>query len=89
MKIWSHIIKVDTGLAPNPFWDYCTTAVCTPSHKYYTIKPGDWLIGVSSKEDGNRLVYPGSGTFMLLCFKEFPVFTVVLGGIASANFASQ
>ena len=22
----------DTGFAPNPFWGYCTLAVCTPNH---------------------------------------------------------
>ena len=27
-----YIAVLDTGLAPNPFWGYCTLAVCTPNH---------------------------------------------------------
>ena len=57
MKLCSHVIKHDAGLAPNPFHDYCTTALCTPSHMKAKLIQGDWLIGVSPKKDGNRLVY--------------------------------
>ena len=32
MKLYSHIFTADTGLAPNPFHGYCTSALCTPSH---------------------------------------------------------
>jgi hypothetical protein len=56
-KLCSHIIKNDTGLAPNPFHRYCTSALCTPSHVRAKLKGGDWLIGISPKSDGNRLVY--------------------------------
>lgn len=57
MKICSHVVTNDTGLAPNPFHGYCTTALCTPSHMNANLRPGDWLIGNSTKDDGNRLVY--------------------------------
>src|SRR3972149_2464014 len=57
MKICSHVITNDTGLAPNPFHGYCTTALCTPSHMNARLKLGDWLIGNSIRDDGNRLVY--------------------------------
>jgi hypothetical protein len=57
MKICSHVIKVDTGLAPNPFHGYCTSALCTPSHMNARLKRGDWLIGNSDRAGGNRLVY--------------------------------
>ncbi len=57
MKLYSHVIKHDTGLAPNPFHGYCTSALCTPSHKNARLKKGDWLIGNSPRKDGNRLVY--------------------------------
>jgi hypothetical protein len=57
MKLSSHVIKVDTGLAPNPFHGYCTSALCTPSHMNARLERGDWLIGNSDKADGNRLVY--------------------------------
>jgi hypothetical protein len=57
MKLCSHVIKHDCGLAPNPFHGYCTTALCTPSHMRARLVEGDWLIGVSPRGDGNRLVY--------------------------------
>jgi Nucleotide modification associated domain 2 len=57
MQLCSHVIKYDGGLAPNPFYGFCTTALCTPSHTRAKLKEGDWLIGVSPKADGNKLVY--------------------------------
>jgi hypothetical protein len=57
MRLCSHVITNDTGLAPNPFHDYCTSAVCTPSHMRAKLQKGDWLIGNSSGKDGNCLVY--------------------------------
>ena len=57
MKLYSHVVTNDTGLAPNPFHGYCTTALCTPSHQRAKLTKGDWLIGNSQKSDGNRLVY--------------------------------
>lgn len=57
MKLCSHVIKVDTGLAPNPFHGYCTSALCTPSHMNAQLERGDWLIGNSDVADGNKLVY--------------------------------
>jgi len=57
MRICSHVIKTDSGLAPNPFHGYCTTALCTPSHMNARLQPGDWLIGHSPRDDRNRLVY--------------------------------
>ena len=57
MKLYSHVVTYDTGLAPNPFHGYCTTALCTPSHKRAKLTNGDWLIGNSQKSDRNQLVY--------------------------------
>jgi hypothetical protein len=57
MKLCSHVVTDDTGLAPNPFHGYCTSAVCTPSHKNAQLERGDWLIGNSVKADRYRLVY--------------------------------
>jgi len=57
MKLASHVVTADTGLAPNPFHGYCTTGLCTPSHRKVKLKPGDWLIGHSRKREGNQLVY--------------------------------
>ena len=57
MRLCSYIITVDSGLAPNPFWDYCTLAVCTPNHQDSISKEGDWFVGISSKSRGNKLIY--------------------------------
>jgi hypothetical protein len=57
MRLCSHVIKVDTGLAPNPFHGYCTSALCTPSHTRLKLKQGEWLIVHSPIRDRNRLVY--------------------------------
>ncbi len=57
MKICSYVIKTDTGLAPNPFWEYCSLALCTPNHQNARLYPGDWIVGNASVSDGQRLVY--------------------------------
>jgi putative DNA base modification enzyme with NMAD domain len=57
MKLCSHVITNDTGLAPNPFHGWCTSAVCTPSHRNAKLERGDWLIGHSRKREGQHLVY--------------------------------
>ena len=57
MKLASHVVTADTGLAPNPFHGYCTTGLCTPSHRKAKLEPGDWLIGHTRKREGNQLVY--------------------------------
>lgn len=57
MKLYSYVVKIDHGLAPNPFWGYCTVAVCTPNHMGAKAQPGDWIIGTSPNSQGNRLVY--------------------------------
>jgi hypothetical protein len=57
MKICSYVIKRDTGFAPNPFWGYCSLAICTPNHQRARLFPGDWIVGNSPVSDGQRLVY--------------------------------
>jgi hypothetical protein len=57
MKLYSYIVKFDRGLAPNPFWGYCTLAVCTPNHMGIKAKKDDWFVGFSPKDVGNKLVY--------------------------------
>lgn len=58
MKIYSYVVRYDDGAAPNPFWGYCTLAICKPVIRRVA-KIGDWVIGTGSKENvGNeRLVY--------------------------------
>lgn len=58
MKIYSYVVRYDDGVAPNPFWGYCTLAICKPDIRRVA-KKDDWVIGTGSKENvGNdRLVY--------------------------------
>ena len=56
MKLYSYVVTHDTGFSPNPFWGCCTLADCKPAIRR-TAKIGDWVVGLSPKSDGNRLVY--------------------------------
>jgi len=57
MRLCSYIVKNDTGLAPNPFWGYCTLAVCTPNHMGIHTEAGDWFLGTTTAGRGNKLIY--------------------------------
>jgi hypothetical protein len=57
MKLYSYVVTIDHGLAPNPFWGYCTLAVCTPNHMGIKAEKGDWIIGTSSASLGSKLIY--------------------------------
>lgn len=56
MKLYSYIVAHDGGFAPNPFWGYCTLANCKPTIRR-TAKVGDWIVGLSPKAKGNRVIY--------------------------------
>ena len=56
-KLCTYVIREDTGLAPNPFWGWCTLAVCTPNHQGTRLCPKDWIAGFLSKKRGYRFVY--------------------------------
>lgn len=56
-RLYTYIVTIDSGLAPNPFWDWCTLAVCTPNHQGSAVKPGDWLAGFSPKDTGYKFIY--------------------------------
>ena len=58
MKLFSYIVAIDDGFAPNPFFRICTLATCKPDiRKGASI--GDWIIGTGSKEKHRQgyLVY--------------------------------
>jgi hypothetical protein len=57
MRLCSYVVRVDAGLAPNPFWGYCTLAVCTPNHQGIRAGRGDWVMGHSTARRGHRLIY--------------------------------
>ena len=48
MKIYSYVLRNDNGLAPNPFWDYCTLALDQPLIRQIA-KVGDWVVGLKEK----------------------------------------
>ena len=55
-RLFSYIVAWDAGLAPNPYWDYCTLAVCKPQIRK-SAKEGDWIVGISPRKIGYHLVY--------------------------------
>ncbi|MEI9954800.1 MAG: hypothetical protein WDM90_00450 [Ferruginibacter sp.] len=49
MAYFSYKIEHDFGLAPNPFGEYCTLAVCKPTIRdNKNLANGDWIIGTGS-----------------------------------------
>ncbi len=57
MKLLKYVMTSDTGLAPNPFFDVCSLALCTPNHMNAQLEVGDWIVGHSCKDTGRKLVY--------------------------------
>lgn len=65
-RIYSYVLRIDDGAAPNPFWGFCTLTICKPAIRRKA-QIGDWIIGTGSKNsklsDGklhdfsNRIVY--------------------------------
>jgi hypothetical protein len=56
MKLYSYIVTHDTGFSPNPYWGYCTLACCKPIIRR-NANIGDWMVGISTKSKGHRLIY--------------------------------
>lgn len=56
MKLYSYIVRHDTGFAPNPFYGYCTLACCKPIIRR-TAEKGDWVVGLTPKSAGNEIAY--------------------------------
>lgn len=56
-RLCTYLVRDDTGLAPNPFWGWCTLAVCTPNHQGARVNPGDWIAGFLTKARGHRFLY--------------------------------
>lgn len=57
---FSYKIEHDFGLAPNPFWGYCTLAVCKSQIRNNSeLEIGSWIFGTGSKKlnKENHLIY--------------------------------
>src|SRR5262249_7733821 len=57
MRLCSYVVAIDGGFAPNPFWRFRTLAACTQNHQGLRMEKGDWILGNSSKDTGQRIVY--------------------------------
>ena len=60
MRLFSYVVRYDSGFAPNPFYGHCTLATCKPPIRR-TAAVGDWIIGTGSAslevKLGGHLVY--------------------------------
>lgn len=75
MQLLKYVMTTDSGLAPNPYGQVCTLALCTPNHRNAKLNVGDWIIGHSEKGRGQRLIYAMKVTRILSMeeyFNEFP-----------------
>jgi hypothetical protein len=55
-RLYSYVVTHDTGFSPNPFFGYCTLACCKPAIRR-SAQVGDWIVGLTPKARGNRVVY--------------------------------
>ena len=59
-RIYSYVVRYDSGFAPNPFYGYCTLATCKPDIRRWA-EVGDWVVGSASNnrstKRGGHLVY--------------------------------
>lgn len=57
-RLYSYIVRVDDGAAPNPYHRMCTLAICKPAIRRTAAK-GDWIIGTGSSAAGlaGKLIY--------------------------------
>ena len=71
VRLFVYVVAVDSGLAPNPFFEYCTLAVCKPRIRG-TACVGDWVAGVGSVpcDQEGKLVY-AMRVDEALCFDEY------------------
>jgi Nucleotide modification associated domain 2 len=67
-KIYSYILKHDSGAAPNPFWKICTLTICKPAIRRKA-QIGDWIIGTGAKsvkcKDGRCLDLSGRAIYAM------------------------
>lgn len=59
-RIYSYVVRYDSGFAPNPFYGTCTLATCKPDIRRGA-EIGDWIVGSGSNDRtvrrGGHLVY--------------------------------
>ena len=70
MNIYTYIVPVDDGAAPNPYGGVCTLAICKPNLRKIA-KQGDWLVGLDSQF---KLIYTMKIT-SVMTMKEYDSYT--------------
>lgn len=59
-RIYSYVVRYDSGFAPNPFYGVCSLATCKPDIRKGA-KINDWVVGSGSNDQtirrGGHLVY--------------------------------
>ena len=50
-RLYSYVLREDTGFAPNPYHGFCTLACCKPRIRERA-EIGDWVIGTGSSAKG-------------------------------------
>jgi len=61
VRLFSYVVRWDTGAAPNPFGGVCTLAICKPGIRR-SAGVGDWIVGFASNSTsleraGDRVVF--------------------------------
>jgi len=58
MTLFSYCLPIDSGAAPNPYWNVCTLAICKPVIRRVA-DPGDWVVATGSSDYNfeNKVVY--------------------------------
>ncbi len=51
VRLYSYVLREDTGFAPNPYHGFCTLACCKPPIRRHA-QVGDWIIGTGSDAKG-------------------------------------
>ena len=54
--LYTYIVKIDTGFAPNPFHGFCTLACCRADIRRIA-QEGDYVLGIGPKDTENRVVF--------------------------------
>ena len=54
MRVFSYVVKNDSGFAPNPFHGFCTLACCKPKIRNVA-SAGDIVVGLTTRSE--RVVY--------------------------------
>lgn len=74
-RIFSYVVRYDSGFAPNPFYGHCTLATCKPDIRR-SAAVGDWLVGSGSNDRsirrGGYLVYAMRVT-EVMTFDEYSI----------------